>query len=172
MHTKLRHIKRCASVTAASLVALVCLGAAASPLAVKPMAGLTDDWLTISGEPDEAIGPTLSAPDIVQVKPRSLAGSRDTRTLLVRVSRGALRTSGDGAEYRSYASVVEFDCSHSAARHLWIDYHREALWRGTPHKSMVFPRGSVRPVALGDTSPNSVNRLLRAACKSGAVVSN
>ena len=123
-------------------------------------------WLTMRGEPDDA------ANDVVQVDVESIDGKAEMRTMLVRVSRAQQRTSRDGVVFRSYLSVVEFDCAKSSARFLSADFYSLPLWRGAAHQSLVYGRDQVRPMVFRDMTPNPSERIIRAACKSGDVLSN
>lgn len=123
-------------------------------------------WLTMRGEPDDA------ANDIVEVDAESIEGKTELRTMQVRVNRAQQRTSRDGVVFRSFVSVVEFDCSKSTARFLSADFYRLPLWRGAVHQSLVYSRDQVRPMVFREMTPNPSERIIRAACKSGEVLSN
>ena len=123
-------------------------------------------WLTMRGDPDDA------ANDIVQVNPESIEGKNELRTMQVRVSRALQRTSRDGVVFRSYSSLVEFDCAKATARFVSADFYRLPMWRGAVHQTLHYGRDHVRPMVFREMTPNPTDRIIRAACKSGDILSN
>lgn len=156
------HSKRRTTTPAACLRA----GALACVLAGAMSTAQASTWLTLRGEPDDA------ANDIVEVNPESIDGKAEMRTMQVRVSRAQQRTSRDGVVFRSYFSVVEFDCTKGTARFLSADFYRLPMWQGTVHQSLIYGRDQVRPMVFREMTPNPTERIIRAACKSGDVLSN
>ena len=80
-------------------------------------------WFTVMGEPANA------ALNTVQVDPVPIDVKDSVRTMRVRVSRSLDRTSWDGVPYRSYESIVQFDCVKNSARYLSITYFARPLGR-------------------------------------------
>ena len=122
-------------------------------------------WLTMRGEPDDDTN------DIVEVNPESMEGKTELRTMQVRVSRSHQRTSRDGVVFRSFLSVVEFDCVKNTARFVSADFYHLPMWRGAVHQTMVYSRDQMRPMVFREMTPNPTERIIRAACKSGDVLS-
>lgn len=114
-------------------------------------------WFTVIGNEKEA------ALDTIQVDPESMT-SGDIRTLKVRVNRAAMRTSWDKVSYRSYVSLVTFDCVNRSARYVSITYFAQPLWKGESHKTSDYTTGTPRPMLFLDVSPNPSARIIRAAC--------
>ncbi|MBI2727682.1 MAG: hypothetical protein HYX42_15690 [Polaromonas sp.] len=114
-------------------------------------------WFTVIGDDRDA------ALDTIQVDPESMT-SGDMRTLRVRVNRAATRTSWDNVPYRSYRSLVTFDCVNRSARYVSITYFMQALWKGESHKTADYTTGTPRPMLFRDVSPNPSARIIRAAC--------
>ena len=123
-------------------------------------------WLTMRGEPDD------DANDIVEVNPESMEGKSELRTMQVRVNRAHQRTSRDGVVFRSFLSVVEFDCAKNTARFVSADFYHLPMWRGAVHHTKVYSRDQMRPMVFREMTPNPTERIIRAACKSGDVLSN
>ncbi|MES2282420.1 MAG: surface-adhesin E family protein [Pseudomonadota bacterium] len=114
-------------------------------------------WFTVIGDEKDA------ALDTIQVDPESMT-SGDIRTLRVRVNRAAARTSWDSVRYRSYVSLVTFDCVNRSARYVSITYFMQALWKGDSHKTSDYTTGTPRPMLFLDVNPNPSARIIRAAC--------
>lgn len=114
-------------------------------------------WFTVIGDDRDA------ALDTIQVDPESMT-SGDIRTLRVRVNRAAARTSWDQVPYRSYNSLVTFDCVNRSARYVTITYYMQPLWRGESHKTSDYMTGPPRPMLFRDVNPNPSERIIRAAC--------
>lgn len=115
-------------------------------------------WFTVLGDPQE---PGINT---IEVDPVPVSVEGEMRVMKVRVSRSAERTSWDGVPYRSYTSTVQFDCADKSARYLSLDFYKEPLWKGKPHKTSTYPEGKVRQMAFRDVTPNPTERLIRAAC--------
>ena len=122
-------------------------------------------WLTMRGEPDD------DANDIVEVNPESIEGKTELRTMQVRVSRAHQRTSRDGVVFRSFLSVVEFDCAKNTARFVSAEFYHLPMWRGPVHHTMVYSREQTRPMVFREMTPNPTERIIRAACKTSDVLS-
>ncbi len=114
-------------------------------------------WFTVIGDDRDG------ALDTIQVDPESMT-SGDIRTLRVRVNRAAMRTSWDKIPYRSYQSLVRFDCVNRSARYIAITYFMAPLWKGEPHKTGDYTTGITRPMLFLDVNPNPSARIIRAAC--------
>lgn len=124
---------------------------------VASLAQAESAWLTVIGSDGDA------ASDTIQVDPESMT-SGDIRTLRVRVSRAAERTSWDNVRYRSYESLVTFDCVQRSARYVSITYYALPLWKGEPRKISDYTTGPARPMLFRDVNPNPSARIIRAAC--------
>lgn len=114
-------------------------------------------WFTVIGDDRDG------ALDTIQVDPESMT-SGDIRTLRVRVNRAAMRTSWDGIPYRSYRSLVRFDCVNRSARYISITYFMSPLWAGESHRTVDYTTGTPRPMLFRDVNPNPGARIIRAAC--------
>ncbi|MES2911044.1 MAG: surface-adhesin E family protein [Pseudomonadota bacterium] len=114
-------------------------------------------WFTVIGDDRDA------ALDTIQVDPESMT-SGDIRTLRVRVNRAAQRTSWDKVPYRSYRSLVTFDCVNRSARYVSITFYMQPLWKGESHKTSDYTTGIPRPMLFLDVTPNPSARIIRAAC--------
>ena len=128
-----------------------------------------DEWLTMSGDGEL---PLNTAQNLIQVNPQSIEGSAELRTMGVRVSRSAQRTNWDGLPYRSYVATVEFDCVKKTARYVLINYYLTPVWSGPVHKAVSYPLQNPRYMAFREVTPNPLDRIVRAACMSGSVLSN
>jgi hypothetical protein len=115
-------------------------------------------WLTVSGDPEDP------AVNTIQVDPVPVEVVREMRTMRVRVSRSAPRTSWDGTPYRSYYATVRFDCERSIARYMAITFHSEPDWKGEPVTTTDYSTGTPRLMQFRDVWPNPHQRLMRAAC--------
>ncbi|MES2188614.1 MAG: surface-adhesin E family protein [Pseudomonadota bacterium] len=121
------------------------------------LAHADQNWFTVIGDDRDG------ASDTIQVDPESMT-SGDIRTLKVRVNRAVMRTSWDKVPYRSYDSLVIFDCVQRSARYVSITYHLLPLWKGDPHKTSDYTTGTPRPMRFLDVTPNPSARIIRAAC--------
>ncbi len=115
-------------------------------------------WFTVVGDPDDA------ATNTVQVDPAALQVDGDRRTLRMRVNRSAERTNPLGVKFRSFESVVLFDCAARTAGYVRTEFHALPLWKGMPHQVIDYPPGTVSPMAFRDMTPNPAPRIIRAAC--------
>ncbi|MES2509135.1 MAG: surface-adhesin E family protein [Pseudomonadota bacterium] len=114
-------------------------------------------WFTVIGDDRDG------ASDTIQVDPESMT-SGDIRTLRVRVNRAVTRTSWDKIPYRSYQSLVRFDCVNRSARYISITYFTSPLWKGEASRTSDYTSGTPRPMLFLDVSPNPSARIVRAAC--------
>ena len=130
--------------------------------AVVTVAFASTDWLTVLGDPAD------TAVNTIQVNPQPLEVRGFTRMMQVRVSRSAERTSWDGVPYRSYESVVAFDCQRRVARYQTIRYFKSPAWSGQPYRSVNYQSGEPRLMQFRDVQPNPNQKLVSAAC-GGAV---
>lgn len=115
-------------------------------------------WLTVIGDPE------VTTVNTIQVDPAPLEVSNEFRTMRIRVSRSLPRTSWDGTPYRSYESIVQFDCSRNKARYMMLTYYADAVWRGDAFKTTDYSTGPARLMEFRDVTPNPNQRILRAAC--------
>ena len=130
---------------------LAAAGAALPPADPPP-------WLTVIGEIGNA------AVNTIQVNPVPLKSSGTLKTMRVRVSRSAQRTSWDGVFYRSYESTVVFDCAQRTARYDRIDYHLQPFWKGPAERSVGYLKGEPRWMQFREVEPNPNARIIAAAC--------
>jgi len=141
-----------------TMLATLLTGAGAMAQAQSPAQPVTSSplWFTVMGDPDNA------GLNTVQVDPIDHDG--DPRTMRVRVSRSAPRTSWDGVPYRSYTSTVSFDCEKSTARYLRITYYRQPGWQGEAGQTVDYTTGTPRMMEFRDVTPNPMQRIIHAAC--------
>jgi len=123
-------------------------------------------WFTVLGDPQEP------AVNTIEVDPIPVAVQGEVRVMKIRVSRSTQRTSWDGVHYRSYTSLVHFDCANKSARYASLDFYLEPLWKGQPHKTSTYPEGVMRRMEFRDVTPNPTQRLIRAACRRADSVKN
>jgi hypothetical protein len=116
-------------------------------------------WFTIEGEVRQP------GADVFEVDTRSLSRDGDQRSMALRVSRGASRTSWDGVPYRSYTSEVVFDCALQTARYKWLAFYLLPLWEGPVHKTSHYTADEVRPMLFVGSEPNPAQRIINAACR-------
>ncbi len=126
-------------------------------LCCASLAQAQSTWFTVIGDDRDA------AVDTIQVDPESMT-SGDIRTLRVRVNRTVERTSWDKVPYRSYVSLVTFDCVQRSARYVSITYYMMPLWKGESYKTSDYTTGTPRPMRFVDVNPNPSARIIRAAC--------
>jgi hypothetical protein len=133
-------------------------------LATTGSALAQNQWFTVTGHPE------VTDKDTVQVDPISVSAHH--KSLNIRVSRDAMRTSWDGVPYRSYTATVLIDCNLKSGRYLSLHFYMQPVWMGESHKSVVYPDAVIRPMRFLDMAPNPTERIIRAACppaSSGAV---
>ncbi|MBG9387715.1 surface-adhesin E family protein [Caenimonas aquaedulcis] len=136
---------------------LAAAGATLAPVDAHP-------WLTIIGD--------MSDPSVntIQVNPAPLEPRSAAKTLQVRVSRSANRTSWDGVPYRSYDARVVFDCAQRTARYERIDYYQVPFWKGKPERTVSYVKGEPRMMQFREVEPNPNARIISAACAPAASV--
>ena len=127
------------------------------------------DWFTVVGDVSQ---PSEASKDAVQVNPSSISEASGLRVMQIRANRTENRVSWDGVHYRSFNATVEFDCEKKAARYLSLDYFMQPAWQGPLHKTSIYNRDQIRPMAFSSMVPNPAARIVRAACESKAIVSN
>lgn len=115
--------------------------------------------------------PSDSAVNTIEVDPTPVSLSKDGRAMRVRVSRSADRASWDGVAYRSYHSLVLFDCVNRTARYLSIEFYTEPGWKGQSHHTSLY-QDPPRWMMFRDVEPNPAQRIVRAACDSASIISN
>lgn len=84
-------------------------------------------WFTVLGDVGD------STVNTVQVDPTPVAVEGDMRTMTIRVSRSAVRTSWEGVTYRSYSAKVVFDCANTTARYSSLSFYMQPFWKGDIH---------------------------------------
>ena len=117
-------------------------------------------WFTIHGDPDNPLVNTI------QVNPVPVSIEGEQRTMKVRVSRSQPRRNWDGLPYRSYESVVLFNCVTNTARYLSADFYPQPGWKGDVVKA-TYTAEVPRMMAFLDVEPNPTLRIMRAACSTG-----
>ncbi|RZJ24166.1 MAG: hypothetical protein EOO54_10285 [Haliea sp.] len=122
-------------------------------------------WFTVLGDPDDPLANTI------QVNPVPLSIEGEQRTMKVRVNRSAQRRNWDGLPYRSYESVVLFNCVNHTARYLAADFYLEPGWKGDVVRA-TYPQEPIRAMAFRDVEPNPTLRIMRAACSTGRGAGN
>ena len=132
------------------ITAVLCLWGAS-------LAHAQSTWFTVIGDDRDG------GSDTIQVDPESMT-SGDIRTLRVRVNRATARTSWDNIRYRSYVSLVTFDCVQRSARYVSITYYTLPLWKGESYRTSDYTTGTPRPMRFLDVNPNPSARIIRAAC--------
>jgi hypothetical protein len=140
---------------------LLCLLAGSSQLSTAK----TDDvsWLTVVGNAaDPDINTILIDPTPVDVKGH-------LRWMTLRLNRAKQRTSTDGIVFRSFVSVIEFDCDKRTARFTKTQFYNGPLWT-SPGRAMDYPASMVRPMVFREIEPNPSERVIKAACTSTEVL--
>ncbi|MEO6319506.1 MAG: surface-adhesin E family protein [Polaromonas sp.] len=123
-------------------------------------------WFNIMGDPaDETV-------NTIEVDPTPVLISGKKRIMRVRVSRSADRFNWEGIPYRSYVSVVRFDCAEHSARYLVIDFFRLPAWKGESPIRSVYAESELRPMQFRDVEPNPDKRIIRAACQTASITTN
>lgn len=130
-------------------------------LACVPGAFAETLWFTVLGDPAD---PHVNT---IQVDPTPVLVEDQLRTMNVRVSRSAQRTSWEGVKYRSYESRVVFDCTNNTARYTMLSFYLLPLWRGESHKTSTYGPETPRLMEFRDVLPNPTLRIMRAACNTG-----
>jgi len=129
-------------------------------LAAAP-AWASDEWLTISGDPQR---PEL---DTIQVNPVAVERSASARTLAIRVNRSQLRRNWEGVPYRSYTAQVRIRCDERRGEYLNIRLYLQPLWAGATQEVRYDASGDEErrpPMLFRDAEPNPTERIIRAAC--------
>jgi hypothetical protein len=129
-------------------------------LLALPGAWAEEAWLTILGDPTNAVV------DTIQVDPIPVSVVGDLRTMRVRVNRLSERNNWDGIAYRSYESTVLFDCASNTARYLEIKFYLQPLWLGQAHTAVAYPSTLPRWMLFGGVEPSPYQRIIYAACES------
>jgi len=106
----------------------------------------------------------------VQVDPQPFEVKGPVRALKVRVSRSGGRISSDGVPYRSYVSIVQFDCTRRNARYREVDYYMAPLWQGEPHQHRDYSGGEPQYLKFQGVEPNPTQRLVNAVCGAGSAI--
>jgi hypothetical protein len=140
---------------------LLCLLAGASQMSLAKM----DDrpWLTILGSTADPES------DTIQIDPRPLDMKGQLRWMTLRLNRAKQRTSTDGIVFRSFTSVIEFDCEKRTARFTKTQFYNGPLWT-QPGRTMDYPASMVRPMVFREIEPNPSERVIKAACTATRVV--
>ncbi len=127
-------------------------------LATVTAAWAQSPWLVVVGDAQNP------AEDTVQVDPAPVKVADHVKTLRVKVNRANQRVSWTGQPYRSYQSLVQFDCHAMTARYLSITYYLLPLWGGSPLQTVDYSTGTPRPMQFRDIEPNPAQRIMAAAC--------
>ena len=139
---------------------LLCLLAGSCQLSVAKI----DDrsWLTITG--------STADPDVntIQIDPTPVDTRGQLRWMTLRLNRPKQRTSTDGIVFRSFVSVIEFDCEKRTARFTKTQFYNGPLWT-SPGRTMDYPASMVRPMVFREIEPNPSERVIKAACASTGV---
>lgn len=127
-------------------------------LAACLQAQAQDTWFTVIGDRADF------SVDTVEVNPAPISSSGDNRLMNVRVSRREVRKSWDGVTYRSYQSVVKFNCAQNTAQFQQIRYFMLPAWKGESHTTMTYSDANPRDMRFRDVEPNPTARIIKAAC--------
>lgn len=119
-------------------------------------------WLTVIGSADD---PDV---DTILIDPTPLETKGRLRWMTLRMNRAKQRTSTDGYVFRSFATVVEFDCEKLTARFTKTQFYDGPLWTA-PGRAMEYPPWMVRPMVFREIEPNPRERVIKAACTSTRV---
>ena len=124
----------------------------------------TDDasWLTVLGNAED---PNV---DTILIDPTPMEIKGQLRWMQLRLSRARQRTSTDRIVFRSFISVVEFDCEKRSARFTRTQFYNGPLWT-SPGRAMDYPPWMVRPMVFREIEPNPRERVIKAACTSTRV---
>lgn len=117
------------------------------------------NWLTIMGDRSDPLQ------DTIEVDPTPVATAGEHRMLQIRVNRALPRVNWDGIAYRSYSATADFDCGNKTASFQQLTYYMEADWAGEPHKTVSYLNNPPRPMRFRGVSPNPVDRIIKAACR-------
>jgi len=120
-------------------------------------------WLTVIGN---AADPDV---DTIQIDPTPLDAKGQFRWMTLRLNRARPRTSTDGIVFRSFTSVIEFDCGKRTARFTKTQFYNGPLWT-SPGRTMDYPASMVRPMVFREIEPNPRERVIKAACTSTGVL--
>ena len=122
----------------------------------------TGSWLTVVGSAED---PNI---DTIQIDPTPLETNGQLRWMTLRLNRAKQRTSTDRIAFRSFSSVVEFDCEKRSARFTKTQFYNGPLWT-SPGRAMDYPPWMVRPMVFREIDPNPKERVIKAACTSKRV---
>ena len=120
------------------------------------------EWFTLAGTPGD------DNSDYIQIDPTSIQSDGVKRTLDLRVSRNAVRTSTDGIQFRSFEGAAEVDCSSKTARFTRSTFFPEPHFTGSPVARLTYTSEQPRPVAFRLFRNDYAPRLISAACSIGA----
>ena len=121
------------------------------------MAQPQEAWLTVTGDINN------KALNTIQVDAKSIDVEASVRTLKVRVNRSSIRQNWEKKPYRSFVSIVQFDCAAQAAATRSIDYYTVPLWQGKSF-SVSYPPDKMPALTFRGVVPNPAAQLIRAAC--------
>ena len=119
-------------------------------------------WLTVIGSAED---PNV---DTILIDPTPLDVEGHLRWMTLRLNRAKQRTSTDGIVFRSFTSVIEFDCEKRTARFTKTQFYSGPLWT-SPGRTMDYPASMVRPMVFREIEPNPRERVIKAACTSAGV---
>lgn len=123
-------------------------------------------WFNLMGDPADETVNTID----VDPSPVSIDGAQ--RVMRLRVSRSTDRVNWDGVLYRSYVAEVLIDCLYNTAHYQIVDYFSMPGWKNAPHRRMVYSQSDLRPMRFRDVVPNPTERIIRAACRTSAIITN
>ena len=115
-------------------------------------------WLTVVGDPADA------GTNTVQVDPVLISVDGPIRLMRIRLNHAAQTASPQGVKFRSFQSIVEFDCDVKSARYVHTEFHAAPLWKGAPHTTVDYKAGELPPMVLREMKPNPAERIIKAAC--------
>ncbi len=121
-------------------------------------AGARAEWFTLRGSAG------VPGESYVQVDPTSVEAEGSQRTMAVRLSLAAPRTTRDGIVFRSFTSHVQVDCEARAARYVSATYYGRPDFVGEPIAVRVFEPQDRRPMAFAGAPPDLAVRTVNAAC--------
>ncbi len=101
--------------------------------------------------------------DTILIDPTPVEVKGPFRWMTLHMNRARQRVSTDGISFRSFTSIVEFNCDKGTARFAKTQFYNDPLWT-SPGQSFNYPPTMVRPMAFRDVNPNPVERVIKAAC--------
>lgn len=118
-------------------------------------------WFTLAGKPGE------DGSDYIQIDPTSVRMEGSYRDLKLRVSRGAVRTSTDGVQFRSFEGAARIDCMAQTAMFTHATFFPVPHFSGAPVSTLTYAKDVPRPVAFRQFEGDYSKRVIAAACAVG-----